>query len=210
MPPLPAASVGQVAEVRVQQGNVEPKDSLPKSGIAWSSAAFLVSMSAVAMLLGMVIYLFTRWRSTEQKTVAVPTATDLVPDKNLEGGAGKAPSETTIGETREVVMPMSFTLTDKMIQATDVTEQSATISMSKNCVYNNKIYSTCEEVLPRTVLKLGAADSSDFSKMAQLAKLYAMGKPSEKEFQRLKGLISQSLRDSQAPKPDEFRDGPIR
>jgi hypothetical protein len=82
--------------------------------------------------------------------------------------------------------------------------------MSKNCAYNNKIYSTCEEVLPRTILseapKLGAAESSDFSKMAQLAKLYAKGKPSEKEFQRLKGLISRSLRDSQAPKPDEFRD----
>jgi hypothetical protein len=45
--------------------------------------------------------------------------------------------------------------------------------------------------------------------MAQLAKLYAMGKPSEKEFQRLKVLISRSLRDSQAPKPDEFRDTPI-
>jgi hypothetical protein len=213
MPPSPAASVGQVAEVRVQQGNVEPKDSLPKSGMAWSSAAFLVAVSAIAMLLGMVIYLFTRWRNTEQKTVAVPTATDLVPDKDLEGGAGKVPSETTIGETREVVMPMSFTLIDKMIQLTDVTDQSATISMSKNCAYNNKIYSTCEEVLPRTILseapKLGAAESSDFSKMAQLAKLYAMGKPSEKEFQRLKGLISRSLRDSQAPKPDEFRDAPI-
>jgi len=213
MPPSPAASVGQVAEVRVQQGNVEPKDSLPKSGMAWSSAAFLVAVSAIAMLLGMVIYSFTRWRNTEQRTVAVPTATDPVPDKNLEGGAGKVPSETTIGETREVVMPMSFTLTDKMIQLTDVTDQSATISMSKNCAYNNKIYSTCEEVLPRTVLseapKLGAAESSDFSKMAQLAKLYAMGKPSEKEFQRLKVLISRSLRDSQAPKPDEFRDAPI-
>ena len=112
-----------------------------------------------------------------------------------------------------MVMPMSFTLIDKMIQLTDVTDQSATISMSKNCAYNNKIYSTCEEVLPRTVLfeapNLGAAESSDFSKMAQLAKLYAMGKPSEKEFQRLKGLISRSLRDSQAPKPDEFRDAPI-
>jgi hypothetical protein len=78
VPPSPAALVGQVAEVRVQQGNVEPKDSLPKSGMAWSSAAFLVAVSAIAMLLGMVIYLFTRWRNTEQKTVAVPTATDLV------------------------------------------------------------------------------------------------------------------------------------
>jgi hypothetical protein len=47
--------------------------------------------------------------------------------------------------------------------------------------------------------ELSAADSSDVSKVAQLAKLYAMGTPSEKEFQRLKGLISQSLRNSQAP-----------
>jgi len=45
--------------------------------------------------------------------------------------------------------------------------------------------------------------------MAQLAKLYAMGKPSEKAFQRLRGLISRSLRDSQAPKADEFREAPI-
>ena len=34
-------SVGRVAEEQAQQGNVEPKDSLPESRVAWSSAAFL-------------------------------------------------------------------------------------------------------------------------------------------------------------------------
>ena len=38
--------------------------------------------------------------------------------------------------------------------------------------------------------------------MAQLAKLYAMGTPSEKEFQRLKGLISQSLEEFSRAKAD--------
>ena len=108
-------SVGRVAEEQVQQGNVEPKDSLPESGMAWSSAAFLVAVIAIAALLGIVIYLFIRWRNTGQRTVAVSAATDPVSDKNSEGGAGKAPSETTIGKTSEVVMPISFALADKMI-----------------------------------------------------------------------------------------------
>jgi hypothetical protein len=207
--PSSAESVGQVAEVRVQQGNVELKDSLPESGMAWSSAAFLVAVIAIAVLLGMVIYLLIRWRNTGQKTVAVSAATDLVRDQNLEGGAGKAPSAMTIGKTSEVLMPISLTIADKMIQLPDETEQSATISMSENYAYSSKIDPTSEEVHPDTVLSeapgLSATDSSDVSKVAQLAKLYAMGTPSEKEFRRLKGLISQSLRDSQAPKLDELR-----
>jgi hypothetical protein len=48
-----AESVGRVAEEQAQQGNVEPKDSLPESRVAWSSAAFLVAVIAIAALLGM-------------------------------------------------------------------------------------------------------------------------------------------------------------
>ncbi len=183
---------------------VELKDNLPERGMAWLSAAFLVAAIAIAVLLAMVIYLFIRWHNTGQKTVAVSAATDLVPDKNLEGRAGKAPSEATIGKTSEAVMPISFTIADKKIQLPDEAEQSATISMSQNYAHSSKIDSTSEDVLPDSVLseapKLSATDSSDVSKVAQLAKLYAMGTPSEKELQRLKGLISQSLRDYQVPK----------
>ena len=67
-----AESVGRVAEEQAQQGNVEPKDSLPESRVAWSSAAFLVAVIAIAALLGIVIYLFIRWRDTGQRTVSAP------------------------------------------------------------------------------------------------------------------------------------------
>jgi hypothetical protein len=136
----------------VQHGNVELKDSLPESGIAWSSAASLVAVIAIAALLGIVIYLFTRWRDTGQRTVAVSAATDHVPEKNSEGGAGKAPSETTIGKASEVVMPISFALADKMIQLPDENGQSATISMSQNSGCSSETESTNEEILPDTVL----------------------------------------------------------
>ena len=193
-----AESVARVAEERVQQGNGQLKDSLQESNMGWSSAAFLVAVMAVALLLGLVVHLFMRWR----RTLPI-TATTNMPNKNLEGEEGKAPSETTIGKTSEVVMPISPTLADRMIQLPDETGQSAAISMSQNSARSNKIETTNEEVLPHTVLRkaseLSAPDSSDVSKVAQLAKLYAMGTPSEKEFHRLKGLISQSLRNSQAP-----------
>jgi hypothetical protein len=47
--------------------------------------------------------------------------------------------------------------------------------------------------------ELSTTNSSAVENVARLAKLYAVGTPSEKEFQRLRGLISQSLRNSQAP-----------
>ena len=90
--PSSAESVGPVAEC--EQGNVELKDSLPESGMAWSSAAFLVAVIAIAVLLGIVIYLFIRWRNTGQRTVAVSATTDHVPEQELGRWRGKG----TIGD----------------------------------------------------------------------------------------------------------------
>ena len=184
-----AELVGRVAEERAQQGNVEPKDSLPESRVAWSSAAFLVAVIAIAALLGIVIYLFIRWRDTGQRTVSASATPSPIPNKNLEGEEEKAPLETTIGKTGEVVMPLADTLPDQK-------GQGAAISISENSAYSSKIESSNEEVLLDTVLieasELSTTDSSAVENVAQLAKLYAMGTPSEKEFQRLKWLISHS------------------
>jgi hypothetical protein len=79
-----------------------------------------------------------------------------------------------------------------MIQLPDETGQSGAISMSQNSAHSSKIVPTNEEVLPDAVLiepsKLSTTNSSAVEDVARLAKLYAMGTPSEKEFQRLKGL----------------------
>jgi hypothetical protein len=187
--PSSAETVGRVAEEQAQQGNVEPKDSLPESRVAWSSAAFLVAVIAIAALLGIVIYLFIKWRNTGQRTVSASATPSPIPNKNLEGGEKKVPLETTIGETGEVVMPLADKLPDQK-------GQGAAISISQNSAHSSKVESTNEEVLPDTVLiepsELSTTDSSAVENVAQLAKLYAMGTPSEKEFQRLKGLISHS------------------
>ena len=189
--PSSAESVGPV----VQQGNVELKDSLPERGMMpWSSAAFLVAVVAIAMLLGIVIYLFIRWRSPRHRSVAVSAATDHLPERNSEDATGKALTETIIGKTNEVVMPTNLALADNMIQVPDENGQSATISMSENSACSSKIESTNEEILPDTVLiepsELSTTNNIAVENVAQLAKRYAMGTPSEKEFQRLKGLIS--------------------
>ena len=66
--------------------------------------------------------------------------------------------------------------------------------MSQNSGCSSETELTNEEILPDTVLsEIPPLDSSVVAKVAQLAKLCAMGTPSEKEFQRIKGLISQSL-----------------
>ena len=95
-------------------------------------------------------------------------------------------------------MSISFALGDKMIQLPDENGQSATISMNQNSGCSSETESTNEEILPDTVLSELSTDSSVVAKVAQLAKLCAMGTPSEKEFQRIKGLISQSLGESEA------------
>jgi hypothetical protein len=141
---------------------------------------------AMTVLLGTVVYLFIRWRSTGQRAVALSLS-----EKNSEGEVGKALLETTVGKTGEVVVPLAH----KMIQLPDQTRQGA------NSVYSSKTVPTNEEVLPDTVSiqtsGLSATGSSAVENVAQLAKLYAMGTPSEKEFQLLKELIPQSLGDPQ-------------
>jgi hypothetical protein len=72
--------------------------------------------------------------------------------------------------------------------------------MSQNSGCSSETESTNEEILPDTVLSESSPDSSVVANVAELAKLCAMGTPSEKEFQRIKGLISQSLGDFQEPK----------
>jgi hypothetical protein len=109
---------------------------------------------------------------------------------------GKALTETIIGKTNEVVMPTNLALADNMIQVPDENGQSATISVSENSACST----TNEEILPDTILSERSPDSSVVENVAQLAKLYAIGTPSEKEFQRIKGPIPQSLGDSQEPK----------
>jgi hypothetical protein len=167
--PSSAEPVGRVAEEQVQQSNVEP-DSLQQGIRGWSSQAFLIVVMATAALFGLVIHLFMRRRRTVS-----PTPSPI--PKNLEGGEEKAPLEITIGKTGE-------------------TGRDAAIPMDQNSAYSSKIESTNEEVLPDTVLiepsELSTTDSIAVENVAQLAKLYAMGTPSEKEFQRLKGLISHS------------------
>jgi hypothetical protein len=197
--PSPAESDVRVAEEHVQQGNVEPKNSLQENRTGWLSQAFLIAIMVTAVLLGIVIQLFMRRRSIGQRTAEA----NLIPNKNSEGGEGKAPSETTIGNPSEVAMPIGLPLADELIQLPDEAGQRAAISMNQSSGYGSKIVSTNEEVLPNAVLiepsELNTTNSSAVENVARLAKLYAMGTPSEKEFQRLKGLISQSLRNSQAP-----------
>jgi hypothetical protein len=184
--PSSAEPVGRVAEEQVQQGNVEP-DSLQQGSRGWSSQAFLIVVMATAALLGLVVHLFMRRR----RTVSASATPSPIP-KNLEGGEQKAPLETTIGKTGEVVMPVA----DKLTQLPDQTGQGAAIPTSQNSAYSSKIESTNEEVLPDTVLiepsELSTTNNIAVENVAQLAKLYAMGTPSEKEFQRLKGLLSHS------------------
>ena len=195
--PSSAESGGPV----VQQGNVELNDSLPKRGMMpWLSAAFLVAVVAIAMLLGVVIYLFIRWRNPPHRSVAVSAATDHLPERNSEDGTGKALTETIVEKKNEVVMPINLALADKMSQVPDENGQSATISKSENSACSSKIESTNAEILPDTILSERSPDSSVVENVAQLAKLYAIGTPSEKEFQRIKGPIPRSLGDSQEPK----------
>ena len=54
--PSPAESDVRVAEEHVQQGNVEPKNSLQENRTGWSSQAFQIAIMVTAVLLGIVIH----------------------------------------------------------------------------------------------------------------------------------------------------------
>ncbi len=185
----PPSSSEPVAEEHVQQGNVELNNSVSEKGVlAWLSAAFRVAVVGIVTLLVIVIYLFIRWRNTGQRTISVSA-----PEKNSDG-AGNAPLEITIEAVGEL-------LADKTIQLPDQTGEGAATSPSQNSAYSSKIQSTNEEALPENVSiepsDSNATGSSAVENVAQLAKLCAMGTPSEKDFQRIKRLISQSLGDAQ-------------
>jgi len=88
-PTSSAQPVGRFVEDQVQQGNVALNDSIPQSRImGWLPKAFLVAVIAMVVLLGIVMYLFIRWRNTVPRTVAISAA--AIPEKNLEGGEEKA------------------------------------------------------------------------------------------------------------------------
>ena len=57
-----------------------------------------------------------------------------------------------------------------------------------------KLKSTNEEVLPDTILNERSPDSSVVENVAQLAKLYGIGTPSEKEFQTDQGANPSVIR----------------
>ena len=110
--PSSPETVRRVAEEKMQ-GDIEPKNSVPERGIMGTlSAAFQFALVAIATLVCVVIYLFIRWRTTGQRTVAVS-----LPEKNSDG-AGNTPVETTIGAAREAVK----TLADNTIQQPNQTE----------------------------------------------------------------------------------------
>ena len=189
-PPSSAQPVGRFVEDQVQQGNVALNDSIPQSRImGWLPKAFLVAVIAMVVLLGIVMYLFIRWRNTVPRTVAISAA--AIPEKNLEGGEEKAPLDPTIGKTDEVVMPGA----DEMAQLPDQTGPGAQISVRQNSFHSSKVEPTSEEISGTASIEafeVSTTDGSAVESVAQLARLYAMGAPSEKEFQRLRELVSHS------------------
>jgi hypothetical protein len=157
--------------------------------MGWLPKAFLVAVIAMVVLLGIVMYLFIRWRNTVPRTVAISAA--AIPEKNLEGGEEKAPLDPTIGKTDEVVMPGA----DEMAQLPDQTGPGAQISVRQNSFHSSKVEPTSEEISGTASIEafeVSTTDGSAVESVAQLARLYAMGAPSEKEFQRLRELVSHS------------------
>jgi hypothetical protein len=66
--------------------------------MGWLRTAFLLALVAIAALLGIVVYLFIRWRNTGPRTAAMP-----LPEKKFQE-AGDTPFETTIAEGGKVVI----------------------------------------------------------------------------------------------------------
>ena len=101
-----------------------------------------------------------------------------------------------------LALPINLALADKMSQVPDENGQSATISKSENSACSSKIESTNEEVLPDTILNERSPDSSVVENVAQLAKLYGIGTPSEKEFQTDQGANPSVIRGISRAKAD--------
>jgi hypothetical protein len=136
-------SVDQVAEEQVQRSDPEPENSLPERGIiGWLSAALLFASVALASLLGLVIYLFVRWRNT-QGTVAVS-----LPEKNSDG-AGNIPSEMTFGKAGEVVPPLA---NNKIQQPNNTGKSGAT---SRKAAQSSDSQPTYGELFPEIISSKG-------------------------------------------------------
>jgi hypothetical protein len=132
-------SVAQVAEEQVQRSDLESENSLPeRETIGWLSAALLFASVALASLLGLVIYLFVRWRNT-QRTVAVS-----LPEKNSDG-AGSIRSEMTLGKADEVVPPLAH----NKIQQPDKTGKSG--ATSRKAAQSSASQPTYGELFPEIV-----------------------------------------------------------
>jgi hypothetical protein len=107
-----------------------------------------------------------------------------LPEKN-SGEAGNTSLEATIGAAGEAA------IADIMIQQPNQTGEAAGTSITQDSAESSSIQPTHEEVL-REIASIEGFGNSTLENVAQLAELCAKGAPSEKDFQRIKGLISQS------------------
>jgi hypothetical protein len=139
-PPSSEKTVGQLAEEQVKQGDVEPKNGVQSGIMEWLSAAFLFALVAIATLLGIVVYLFIRWRNTGQRTATVSLA-----GKNSEG-AGNTALDATIAEAGKAVPPLA----DKEIQQPNKI-RSAEASMSQDSAQSSNSQPTYGELFPEIV-----------------------------------------------------------
>jgi hypothetical protein len=139
-PPSSEKTVGQLAEEQVKQGDVEPKNGVQSGKMEWLSAAFLFALVAIATLLGIVVYLFIRWRNTGQRTATVSLA-----GKNSEG-AGNTPLDATIAEAGKAVPPLA----DKEIQLPNQI-RSEEASMSQDSAQSSNSQPTYGELFPEIV-----------------------------------------------------------
>jgi hypothetical protein len=139
-PPSSEKTVGQLAEEQVKQGDVEPKNGVQSGKMEWLSAVFLFALVAIATLLGIVMYLFIRWRNTGQRTATVSLA-----GKNSER-AGNTPLDATIAEAGKAVPPLA----DKEIQQPNQI-RSAEATMSQDSAQSSNSQPTYGELFPEIV-----------------------------------------------------------
>ena len=128
-----AESIGRVAG---EEGTLELTDGRSESGtMERLSAAFLFGLLALSAMLGLVIYLFIRWRNIGEGSVAVPPL-----EMNTEGTAS-TPLEPTLGLTSEVVRPS----VDKMAG------EGAATSMGQDSAHSSHTQPTYGEVFREIV-----------------------------------------------------------